>query len=221
MDVTTALRSRTSVRAFTDELVPAEQVRDLLDRARWSPSGGNLQPWHVHVVSGAARDAVVELALSALADGSARGGDEFPIYPSGLHEPYRTRRYDLGEQMYALLDIPREDKLGRLQRLQDNFRFFGAPVGVFFAIDRAMGHGQWAHLGMFMQSLALVATEDGLATCFQEAWAAVRGNVAEHLGLPDDHVLYCGMALGHAADEPVNTLRSERAPVEDFATFHG
>lgn len=223
MDVTTALQERRSFRAFTDEPVPQETVRRILDRARWAPSGGNLQPWHVHVVSGDARDAVVEVALEAMATGTAEAeADDYPVYPPSLHEPYRTRRFDLGEQMYALLEIPREDKVARLTRMQENYRFFGAPVGMFFSLDRRMGHGQWGHLGMFLQSVALVATEEGLGTCFQEAWALVRGNVARHLGLPDDQVIWCGMALGHPdLDHPVNELRSERAEVDEFTTFHG
>lgn len=222
MDVTTALEARRSVRAFTDEPVPVEQVRAILDRARWAPSGGNVQPWHVHVVMDQARDAVVEMALQALADGTADPGEEYPVYPPSLHEPYRTRRFVLGEQMYDLLGITREDKAGRLTRFQENYRFFGAPVGMFFAIDRRMGHGQWGHLGMFLQSVALAATEEGLGTCFQEAWAMLRGNLARHLDLPDEHVVWCGMALGHVdTDHPVNRLRSERAPVDEFTTFHG
>ncbi|MCY1351981.1 Chloronitrobenzene nitroreductase [compost metagenome] len=103
-----------------------------------------------------------------------------------------------------------------------NYQFFGAPVGLFFVIDRSMGHGQWAHLGMFMQSLALVAEEQGLATCMQEAWGMLRGSLHAHFALPDHELVYCGMALGYAdRSAAVNTLRSERAPVEEFAVFKG
>jgi nitroreductase len=124
--------------------------------------------------------------------------------------------------MYALLGIPREDKLARLARFARNYEFFGAPIGLFFVIDERMGHGQWAHLGMFMQSVALVATERGLGTCMQEAWAAVRFTLARHFGLADTEMIYCGMALGHPdRSHPVNRLRSERAAVDDFATFLG
>jgi nitroreductase len=124
--------------------------------------------------------------------------------------------------MYALLDIPRSDKLARLGRFARNYEFFGAPVGLFFVIERRMGHGQWAHLGMFMQSVALAAVERGLSSCMQEAWAAVRVSLGRHFGLGDHEVLYCGMALGYAdANAPVNRLRSERAAVDEFASFRG
>jgi nitroreductase len=147
---------------------------------------------------------------------------EYPIYPPSLWEPYRTRRFELGEAMYALLGIPRVDRSGRLQRFARNYEFFGAPVGLFFVIDRRMGHGQWAHLGMFMQSIALVAVERGLGTCMQEAWGALRPSLGKHFELPDHEVVYCGMSLGHPdRQHPVNTLRSERVPVEDFASFRG
>src|SRR6185503_760704 len=132
------------------------------------------------------------------------------------------RRYVLGEAMYELLEIPREDKMARLMRFARNYEFFGAPVGLFFVIDRRMGHGQWAHLGMFMQSIALAAIERGISSCMQEAWAAVRRSLGVHFGLPENEVLYCGMSLGYAdTSQRVNALRSERVPIDDFATFRG
>jgi len=147
---------------------------------------------------------------------------DHPVYPEGLIEPYRSRRYKVGEDMYAILGIPREDKPARLQNLARNYQFFGAPVGIFFVIDRSMGHGQWAHLGMFMQSLALVAQQQGLSTCMQEAWAMVRDTLHTHFALPDHEMIYCGMALGHADPAaPVNSLRTERAAVDEFAVLRG
>lgn len=221
MDVTTALQQRVSTRRFRPDPVDEQTVRELLEVARWSPSGGNLQPWRVVVVAGEERQAVVDLARRTQAEDRDGGGEEFPIYPSPLHEPYRTRRFAMGEQMYAVLGIPREDKPGRLAHVARNFEFFGAPVGVFFVVDRRLGHGQWAHLGMFMQSLALAATERGLATCFQEFWGVVRAPLAEHFGLDEHHTVYCGMALGYADEHEVNRLRTERAPVEEFAELRG
>ena len=124
--------------------------------------------------------------------------------------------------MYALLGIPREDKPARLQWVARNYAFFGAPVGLFFIIDRGMGHGQWAHLGMFMHSIALVATARGLGTCMQESWGMVRKSLHTHFSLPDNEVVYCGMALGHPdRSAAVNTLRSDRVEVEEFAGFDG
>ncbi len=222
MTVTEALKARTSIREFLETPVPEPMVREILDVARWSPSGGNLQPWKVVVVAGAEREAVTELARRVLSENPRGEATEYPVYPPALWEPYRSRRYDLGEAMYALLDISRDDKLGRLARFARNYEFFGAPVGLFFVIDRRMGHGQWAHLGMFMQSIALAALERGLSTCMQEAWSALRVSLAHHFGLGPEEVVYCGMSLGHAdPSQPVNRLRSERAPVEEFAVFRG
>jgi nitroreductase len=124
--------------------------------------------------------------------------------------------------MYARLGISREDRNARLRWFARNYEFFGAPVGLFFIIDRAMGHGQWAHLGMFMQSFALVAEERGLATCMQEAWAMLRDTLHAHFALPQNEIVYCGMALGYAdRGANVNALRSERVPVEEFVRFLG
>jgi nitroreductase len=218
MNVSEALRKRISVRAFKSDPVAAEQLRALIEDARYAPSGGNLQPWRVIAVSGGERDAVVELAKANM---PGEEGDR-PVYPAGLWEPYRTRRYKLGEDMYALLGIPRDNKLGRLKHLSKNFEFFGAPVGVFFITDTRMGHGQWAHLGMFMQSLALAATARGLSSCMQEAWARMRTPLHSHFALAEHEMIYCGMALGYADDEaPVNTLRSDRASVDEIATLRG
>lgn len=218
MNVDEALKTRISVRAFTGQPVPEALVRDILEVARFAPSGGNLQPWRVIAVAGAARDAVAALAKANLP------GDEGErlVYPANLWEPYRTRRYKLGEDMYALLGIPRANKAARLMHLAQNFEFFGAPVGLFFIIDKAMGHGQWAHLGMFMQSVALAAIERGVASCMQEAWARMRTPLAAHFGLGDHEMIYCGMALGYEdASKPVNTLRSDRASVDEIAEFRG
>jgi nitroreductase len=222
MTVTEAIKARTSIREFLANPVPAQLVREILDVARWAPSGGNLQPWKVIAVAGEARGAVLDVARRALSENPRGEETEYPIYPPNLWEPYRSRRYDLGEAMYELLGIPREDKLGRLGRFARNYEFFGAPVGLFFVIDRRMGHGQWAHLGMFMQSIALAAIERGVSSCMQEAWGAVRKSLGRHFELRDDEVVYCGMALGYAdLSQPVNQLRSERAEVSEFASFRG
>lgn len=222
MDVDEALRTRISTRAFLDRPVPEATVRALLDTARWSPSGGNLQPWTVRVVAGAAKQAVSDLAAGVLMRDPAGEADEALVYPPKLWEPFRTRRFQIGEDMYALMGIERENKPARYAWVAQNYQFFGAPVGVFFVIDRNLGRGQWAHLGMFMQSFCLAAHEKGLATCMQESWAMVRKSLHGHFGLPDDQLIYCGLALGYAdLDAPVNRLRSRREEVDGFATFEG
>lgn len=218
MNVTDAIKQRISIRAFKPEPIPEALIREIIDVARYAPSGGNLQPWRVIAVAGAERDAVVALAKANLP------GDEGErlVYPANLWEPYRTRRYKVGEDMYALLGIGRDNKPARLMHLAQNFEFFGAPVGLFFIIDKAMGHGQWAHLGMFMQSVALAALERGVQSCMQEAWARMRTPLAALFGLGDQEMIYCGMALGYAdTSKPVNTLRSDRASVEEITEFRG
>jgi len=222
MSVAEALKARVSVRAFKPDPVSEAAVRDILDIARFAPSGGNVQPWKVIVVAGTARDAVITLATQTVMQNPAGEEHADPAYPPHLWEPYRTRRYKNGEDMYALLGIPREDKPTRLRHLARNLQFFDAPVGLFFVIDKRMGRPQWAHLGMFMQSIALTAVERGLATCMQEFWGRVRATLAAHFELPANEMIYCGMALGYAdGDAPVNKLRSDRAEIDEFAVFKG
>lgn len=220
MTVADLLKSRISTRAFLDKPVTEEQVREILDIARWSPSGGNLQPWTVHVVMGGGLTRLLDIVRKKIAENPAEDESEINIYPPKLEEPWRTRRYQLGEEMYELLGITRDDKMGRLARFAKNYEFFDAPVGMFFSLNRRFDKGQWAHLGMFMLSIALVAEEKGLATCMQEAWTARAKTVSAFLNIPDTDQLYCGMALGYADKAAkVNELRSSRAPVDEFATF--
>jgi nitroreductase len=193
----------------------------ILDVARWAPSGGNLQPWRVIALAGLARDEAVRIAGEALFSGADEEG-EHPIYPPALHEPYRSRRFANAESLYAALGITRDDKAARYRWLAENFRFFGAPVGLFFVIDRRMGHGQWAHLGMFMMAVMLAAEAHGLATCPQEAWARLRSTLHRHLALGEEELLYCGMALGSPDPQhPSAAMGRERAIVGDIAEFRG
>jgi nitroreductase len=222
LTVTEALERRISVREFRPQPLPRELVREILDIARWAPSGGNLQPWKVIAVAGADRAAVIELARRIHAAQAPDESTERPVYPPNLWEPYRTRRHKLGEDMYALLEIPRTDRSARLARFARNYEMFGAPVELFFVIDERMGHAQWAHLGMFMQSIALAALERGVSSCMQEAWATIRYSLKTHFALDAHEMIYCGMALGYADEAAaVNSLRSDRAPVEEFASFRG
>ncbi|MGE3250375.1 MAG: nitroreductase [Hyphomonadaceae bacterium] len=221
LSVSDALKQRISIRAFKPDPVPEALMREILDVARYAPSGGNVQPWKVIAVAGAAKDEVSAVVKRALAANPAGDDAGRPIYPENLWEPHRSWRFKVGEDMYALLGIPREDKPARFAHLARNLDFFGAPVGLFFVIDERMGHGQWAHLGMFMQSVALAALERGVSSCMQEAWARGRSALKEHFKLAPTEMVYCGMALGYPADAPVNTLRSDRAGVDEFARFEG
>ena len=222
LTVTEAIKRRISTREFLRQPLAEQLVHEILDVARWAPSGGNLQPWKVIAVAGAARQAVTELARSMHFAGAPDESIERPIYPPNLWEPYRTRRHKLGEDMYALLGIPRSDRSRRLAQFARNYEMFGAPVELFFVTDERMGHGQWAHLGMFMQSIALAALERGVSSCMQEAWATVRVSLKRHFALEEHELIYCGMALGYADEgAAVNSLRSERAPVNEFASLRG
>ncbi len=222
MSVSEAVATRFSCRAYRDEPVSEETVKTLIADATRAPSGGNLQPWHIIALSGAARDEAAQVATQTVMANPAGEADEYPTYPAGLWDPYRTRRFEIGEAMYETIGIPREDKPARLMHLTKNFQFFGAPVGLLFAIDRRMGHGQWAHLGMVMQTAALLATERGLATCMLESWGMVRKTMHAHLALPKELVIYAGMALG-VPDEAaaINSFRSARAPLKEVADFRG
>jgi nitroreductase len=215
--VTHAISSRRSIRAFLPRPVDHGTVAAMLELAARAPSGGNLQPWRVDVLSG---EPLAALKAEALA--STRAEMELIVYPSPLPEPYRTRRHRSGEALYETIGIPRGDRPARLAQFARNFEAFGAPVLLLFSVGRIFDRPQWAHLGMFMQNLMLLAQERGLATCPQEAWAAVHDVVARHLNLPAERILYCGMALGYAdPDAPINSLKTEREAVPGFATFKG
>jgi nitroreductase len=220
--VTRAVRERRSCRAFLDRPVARATIAEILDIARFAPSGGNLQPWHVDVLAGEALADLKTRVSASFAASPAGEGTEFPVYPPALGEPWRSRRHESGEALYAAIGIARGDRPARLTQFAKNFDLFGAPVGLFFSIPRQFGPPQWAHLGMFIQTIMLLADERGLATCAQEAWALVHKTVGEALDLPADRTFYCGMALGHADEShPINACRTAREPVEAFATFRG
>lgn len=220
MKVSEALATRKTVRAFKSDLVPRETIEQMLTLAARAPSGGNLQPWRVYALIGEARDELVRRVAEKRRETPMGEAPEYHIYPLHLTEPYRTRRFRVGEQMYATMNIPREDKRARLKFFSRNWEFFGAPVGLIFTIDRQMQQGQWADLGMYMQSLMLLAREHGLHTCPQEAWAVWHSVIREYLSVPENEMIFCGMAIGYADDAaPVNALETERAPLNEYITF--
>ena len=215
MNVSDAVANRKSIRAFLDTAVEDDTIAELLRKASRAPSGGNVQPWRIYVVGSGAMPSFKEF----LADRSPEEA-EYEIYPPKLWEPYRTNRFALGEAMYELLGIARDDTAGRYARLAENYNFFGAPAAIFCFIDRRMGPPQWSDLGMFLQTFMLLAEEAGLGTCAQESWSAWPQTVQEFVGAPEDEMLFCGIALGHPDPEAkVNELESERMPLEEWATF--
>jgi nitroreductase len=223
VNVSDAVASRISCRAFLDRPVPAAVVRGILDAARRAPSGGNLQPWWVYALAGVPLvDLRAKVRQKVRDDPRGDGSHEYDIYPPGLGEPYRSRRFKAGEDLYATIGIAREDKAARLRQLARNYEFYEAPVGLFFYVDRSLGPPQWSDVGMYMQTVMLLARERGLHTCAQEIWSLVPKTVAACVGAPAHLLLFSGMALGHADhDHPINTLRTERAPLDEFARMQG
>jgi nitroreductase len=218
MNVTEAVAARVSIRAFKPDPVPGALVREILEAAHRAPSGGNLQPWRVHALAGEP----LEAFKAKVATNLSGEEPEYEVYPANLWDPFRTRRFECGEDLYATIGIPREDKPARIGQLFKNTQFFGAPVGLFFSLDRNLGRPQWADVGMYMQTVMLLAVERGLSTCAQEFWARYPKTVAEFVGLPDDHMLFSGMALGYADETaPINGLRTRRDPFEVWADMRG
>ncbi|MEJ0008856.1 MAG: nitroreductase [Steroidobacteraceae bacterium] len=211
-----------SCRAFLPDSVPEATLRRILEAASRAPSGGNLQPWYVDVLTGAPLATLEERVRHQVPAHPLGHTPEYPVYPSPLGEPYRTRRHRNGEDLYATIGIPRGDRPARLRQYARNYEAFGAPVLLLISIDRYMGAAQWSDLGMFMQSIMLLAREYGLHTCPQESWSGWHREVAEVIELPAARMLFSGIAIGYRDESaPINQLRTERAPVAEFATFRG
>ncbi len=225
MHVADALAARRSIRDFLPTPVPGELIRKVLATAARSPSGGNLQPWHIDMVAGAPLQdllARVKAAQAAVAAGDTSEQPEYAIYPKELVAPYRDRRFQIGEDMYAALGIPREDRAARLRWFARNYEGFGAPLLLFCSVDRRMGPPQWSDLGMYLQSVMLLLQEEGVDSCAQEAWSVFPRTVGGFLGLPPERMLFTGMAIGYRNPEhPVNAVVARRAPLDEFASFHG
>ena len=216
MNVTDAVQKRKTVRDFLPDPIENDVIRELLTKASRAPSGGNVQPWKIWVINGESMAAFRDHMATA----PPSSGMEYDIYPPKLWDPYRSYRFDVGEQMYATIGVERDDKAGRLAQFARNMDFFGAPAAIFCFIDRGLGSPQWADLGMFLQTFMLLAEEAGYQTCPQEAWAAAHEQVRSFTNAPEELMLFCGVAIGKAnPDHPINTLVSERAPVDEFATF--
>jgi len=222
MDVSRAVAQRISTRAFLEDPLSESDIRDWLSLAQRAPSGGNTQPWRVIVVTGQAKDDLIKMAAPVIAANPRGQETDRPIYPKDLWEPYESRRRRVGEMLYEVLDIPRDNREGRTAWFSNNFRFFGAPVAVFVVIDERMGHGQWGHTGMYLQTLALLAEERGWGSCFQECWGMLRPALKDYFKLGAGEMIWCGMAVGKPdTSHPVNTLRAERACLDEIADLRG
>ena len=216
MRVSKAVKLRSSVRSFLPKKVDSLLIKKLLINASRSPSGGNLQPWKIFVIN----DSAMKNFLKFQKTWNKEEAPSYQIYPPKLKEPYRTSRYELGEQMYTLLGIPREDKEARINQVMKNFTFFGAPAAIFCFIDKQMGPPQWSDLGMFLQTFMLLAKEEGLDTCAQEAWSIKHDSVSEFVKSDPDDILFCGMCIGYRDEnDEINSLQSERRPLDEWAKF--
>lgn len=219
MDVAEAVASRRSIRAFLPDPVAPDVIRRVLTTAARAPSGGNLQPWHVEVIGG---EPLAALKAAVAGRWINEETPEYRVYPAGLPDLYETRRVAVGEAMYGSLNIAREDRAARRQWFVQNFQFFGAPLALFMHTSALMGPPQWSDMGMFLQTVMLLLRGEGLDSCPQECWASFPETVKRHFGIPDGHILFCGMAIGYRdLDAPVNSFPVDRAPLEEFVRFHG
>jgi nitroreductase len=221
-DVDAAITSRRSIRAFLPTPVAREDVEAILEVAARAPSGTNTQPWKVYVLTGAAKERVSAAILAAYADPqqAKEHTEEYTYYPREWVSPFVDRRRKVGWDLYTLLGLTRENKAGMASQHGRNYRFFDAPVGLIFTIDRVMEQGSWLDYGMFLQNIMVAARGRGLDTCPQAAFTQFHRIIAEQLKLPANEMLVCGMALGWADPDRIeNSLVTEREPVSGFVRF--
>ena len=217
-----AIASRRSVRAFLPDPVDEQTIREILTVASRAPSGTNMQPWKVYVVAGAKKQAITDAIMNSGIRAEKAKWDEYKYYPDKFFEPYYTRRRAVGFALYGALGIEKRD-VDRMRAQHDrNFVFFDAPVGMIFTIDRRLNHGSWIDHGMFIQSLMVAARGRGLHTCPQAAFAPYHKQIRPVLGIPDEEIVVCGMALGYEdASKPENNLRTDRVSLDEWAVFLG
>lgn len=219
--VSQAVEQRRSVRDFLSKEVSEELLRDLLSRATRAPSGGNVQPWKIHVVRGKSQKEL-SLAVQKSFDENSYGEEkEHLAYPEELQEPYYARRRQVGQQMYQHLGIEKSNTAAKWQHVRRTFSFFNAPVGLIITIDKHLEPIQWTDVGIFLQTFMLLAQENGLGTCAQGFWSFFPQTIAKTLDLSEQEIVICGMAVGYAnPDDPLNEMHSLRAPLEELITFH-
>ena len=219
MNLNELIKSRYSVRSFTDDTVDIETIREILEISSNAPSGGNIQPWKVYVVTGKTKEKLIKKALSNF-DNGVQEKIEYDIYPRPLDEEYKRRRSECARDMYTALSIKQDDTELRLSQIRENFKFFGAPVGMIVTIDKAFAENGWGHVGMFIQNICLSAVDNDMGTCLQESWSIYPETVKDILNIPDNEVVWCGIALGYPNKEhPINNYRTSREPIEKFVTF--
>ncbi|MGB6119038.1 MAG: nitroreductase [Mesorhizobium sp.] len=215
-----AIVSRRSVRAFLPDPVSDEMISDILRVASSAPSGTNMQPWKVYVTHGAKKQEITDAVMNSGIRAEKAAWDEYKYYPDKFFEPYYGRRRAVGFALYAALGIEKRDVENMRRQHDRNFVFFDAPVGMIFTIDRRLNHGSWIDHGMFLQSIMIAARARGLHTCPQAAFAPYHRQIRPVLGIPDEEIVVCGMALGYEDEtKPENQWRTTREPLENFVTF--
>ncbi len=220
MQLEQILNKRKSCRAFLDRPVEPQLLRSIIAKAARAPSNGNLQPWQIFILTGAALASLKQKTTKLVEDQIPLQTPEYQVYPKPLKDVYDRRRQEIGEDLYRTLGIQREDKQKRRGQFAKNALMFNAPVGLFAYIDRSLSYGQWMDLGMYLQSIMLLCEGHGLATCAQGYWTFFHETVRQTADVPDNLMLACGIAIGFEdQDAPINKLRSSRAAIEDFAVF--
>ncbi|NHZ99663.1 nitroreductase [Massilia sp. CCM 8734] len=220
--VDAAISSRRSIRAFLPTPVAREDIEQILAVSARAPSGTNIQPWKVTVLTGQAKESLSQAILAVHNDPelARQHVEEYPYYPREWTSPYIERRRKVGLDLYSLLGLERDNKAGMHAQFGRNYRFFDAPVGLIFTIDRVLEQGSWLDYGMFLENIMVAARGRGLDTCPQAAFTPYHKVIAEHLQLPSSEMLVCGMALGFADPGKIeNTLVTAREPVASFVRF--
>jgi nitroreductase len=217
-----AIASRRSIRRFLPTAIPQAEVEAILDVAARAPSGTNMQPWRGYALAGSARDRLCEAVLAVFDAAEPDHRHEVQYYPDEFFEPYLSRRRKVGWDLYGRLGIARKEGAKMRAQQRRNFLFFDAPVGMIFTVNRRLATGSWLDYGMFLENIMIAARGRGLDTCAQAAWTHYHRVIRPVLGLADEEVVVCGMALGYAdPDAPENGLVTERTPAREFVRFEG
>jgi len=219
MNIKEAIEKRFSVRAFTKEVPDIETIKAILKTAGTAPSGGNIQPWKVYVLTESAKNELSKKALYNF-DNGVQEDIEYDIYPKPLADEYKKRRYECGADMYNALAIGKDDLDSRFKQIRENYNFFGAPLGMIITIDKSFGKNGWGHVGMFLENLWLSAIDYGLGICLQESWSIYPKTVKEVTKHPDNEIVWCGVAVGYEdSSNPINQYRTKREDLDSFVKF--
>tara|TARA_B100001079_G_scaffold252270_1_gene245252 strand:+ start:887 stop:1552 length:666 start_codon:yes stop_codon:yes gene_type:complete len=219
MNIKEAIEKRFSVRAFTKEVPDIETIKAILKTAGTAPSGGNIQPWKVYVLSENAKNELSKKTLYNF-DNGVQEDIEYDIYPKPLADEYKKRRYECGADMYNALAIGKDDLDSRFKQIRENYSFFGAPLGMIITIDKSFGKNGWGHVGMFLENLWLSAIDHGLGICLQESWSIYPKTVKEFTKHPDNEIVWCGVAVGYEdSSNPINQYRTKREDLDSFVKF--